>query len=701
MTSARLPTPSPTACWTIGSVFEWQGRTYQILSVDWDELTLQAQDMETAAPTMIPLKALWGTNHPTPTERQVYDPADPKLVVVTATGLPESFLTKAELIVDVVETTRRQVAEAERQAYFSGTTFQYTAALKRILKARARPVGLTTYYKYRKLYDTYAGDRVRIAASFRRTTFNQTTMSAAQLHFIDQIIVRYGARHPPRRPRDLYHIARSTWEHTGHRWIDPNQCQPDLPQDLIQELLDHRIPMPVILSQPEKAGLLVPIELPSESWFYQYWRWFETQPETGKTVFIHRYGQDTWDNEMQVFDTFAHHAVMPLQYVFADHWLVDVFIVDEATRQERQRLWFTALIDAYSRCILGMVLLYEDPSIWSIQAALQHAIWVKTSHEALGVAGVWGCFGIPLQLFLDNAWAHHSYSLEDLARAISQGGQYPSIDLVFRPPYKGRYGALIERYFGHLSARMKTELPGAIPGSHPREVRGAAESACLLYEDVDRFIHQEILTYLHTPHRELDGLTPHEKWQMWMETTIPQVPPPTAAVQRLFWRMDPQTRVITPAGINAFGMQYTSPGLNQAERVNRAGQPTRYSFRYDPADISCLALFKDGRWVGDVYAKQLRQPDGSHHRVSLAQHQLAHEAARREGRSSRDWLRYVNESEALYRQRRAEQRQTNQRARPKANRITDPQKMTQALEQLADENRTTEVADLLNQFLSD
>jgi hypothetical protein len=694
------PNPmTPSANWTVGTVFEWQGSTYRLMAIDWNDLTLQAQDLETSTVSVIPLKTIWSPEGATQITEEFHEKPDP--VGSTITGLPESFLTKADRVIEVVETTRQQLTAAENEAHFTGQPFHYTPTLKRILETRSIPVGLTTYYKYRQRYESYRGDRAQIAASFRRATFNQTAMSAAQLHLIDQIILRYGTRQPPRQPRTLYNIARSVLARTGQRWIDPDRCSGDIPQHLVQELLDSTIPMSAILSQPEKNALLVTIELPSESWFYTYWRWFQAQPDQGQATFIQRYGAETWEREMQVFDTFTHQAAMPLQYVFADHWLVDVFTVDEATRQQRFRLWLTALIDAYSRCILGMALLYEEPSIWSIQTALQHAIWVKTSHEILDIPGTWGCFGIPQQLFLDNAWAHHSHSLEDLARAISQNGEYPSIDLVFRPPYKGRYGALIERYFGNLSARMKAELPGAIVSSQPADRRRAAEQACLLYEDVNLFIHREILAYQHAPHRELNGLTPHEKWQTWMEMSLPQVPPPTAPIQRLFWRMEAKPRRITRMGVNAFGMQYTAPELKRAERVNRQGQPVRYHFRYDPADISRLALFKDGRWVCDVYARPLRLPDGSYRTISLAQHKLARQAARAAGQASRDWLRYVNEQESLYRQRRLEQRQATQRMVPKSRPVTDTTTMTHALEQLADEERGDELSGLLTEFLSE
>jgi len=333
-----------------------------------------------------------------------------------------------------------------------------------------------------------------------------------------------------------------------------------------------------------------------------------------------RLGKGMWEQFHLVFDTFVHRAQFPLQYVFADHWLLDAWIVDEETRQKPSRLWLTLLIDAYSRSILGMALLYEDPCIESIQQALKHAIWEKRSHLGLGLEQEWGCYGIPLQLFLDNAWAHHSHSLENLARVISRNGMYNSIDLVFRPPYKGRYGAIIERLFKNFSGQMKELAAGAIRSHDPHEIRAAANEACLLYPDMNRLLHQFILKYQHTPHRELGGLTPHQKWSEGIQSSGFPVPPPfTPAMDRLFMRMHPQTRQVRSMGIPAFGLNYWSAELGGIERVDRSGKAVQYNFRYDPTDISRISLFRNGEWVGDGYARELQQADGTFRHISLAE----------------------------------------------------------------------------------
>lgn len=649
----------------------WQDQIYRILSTSPDHLGIHVEHIHTLeqhdlrletllldqpdqhsaplfAPSLDALQTKIARQHPT----QTTTPAD---------DLPETLLTRADTLIHTVQTIERQVADAVRQAALQDEPVKRTEIIRQALSQLETPVSLPTYYRYLARYRQYNGDRGSIATSFRRTTFNQSGMNVAQLHFMDTLILRFYARQPPIRPSTLYKIAAAALQRTTSLWLDPKQCGSEIPQDIVAELLNPDLPIEVLLNNPAKRHLLIPIQLPSRSWVYQYLRWFEHQPDQGQQVITARYGRDMWEREQMVFDTFVTRATLPLQYVFADHWLLDVFTLDEETRSRPVRLWLTVLLDAYSRCVLGMALLHETPCIESIQHALRHAIWPKTSHQALGLEGDWICYGIPQQLSLDNAWAHHSHSLENLARVISQGGEYNSIDLVFRPPYKGRYGALVERFFGNLSNRVKEFLPGAIPSGNARHLRQAAEQARLLYQDINRILHQLILTYQHTPHRELDGLTPHEKWQHGMQWSFACVPPQTPDIERLFWRLFPRTRVITSKGVSIFGMTYWSPGLEHAPRVDGSGQRLRYRFRYDPANISQVALFQNGAWVIDVSAKELRQPDGSLTSLSLWERELARQLAREAGQPDTHWLRFVHEIDTLSQQRLNEKKRARRK----------------------------------------
>jgi hypothetical protein len=276
-------------------------------------------------------------------------------------------------------------------------------------------------------------------------------------------------------------------------------------------------------------------------------------------------------------------------------------------------------------------------------------------------------YGIPSQLFLDNAWAHHSHSLKQLAVEISDNGMYSNIELRWRPPYRARYGALIERFFGNLSGQLKEFLrhAGAIQSSHPKDVREAAEAACLLYEDIYIIIYLLILSYQHTPHSELNGMTPHEKWLSGMLTTHPHVPPLTPETERLFWRLYPDTRTVTREGVSLFNLHYTAwPGDPNAMRLLRrdiGGKSVRYSIRYRPQDISQIALFKDGKWVGDLWAKRLLDPAVG----SKTMPKWKWDAAKRQAGSPRaalDMLGFTQAVAALVEERQDEQKQADRSA---------------------------------------
>ena len=357
------------------------------------------------------------------------------------------------------------------------------------------------------------------------------------------------------------------------------------------------------------------------------------------------------------FDTFAHRATFPLQYVFADYYLLDVFTVDEQTRSKYDRLWVTILIDAYSRSILGMALLYEEPCIESIQKALFHAIWPKSSHlERMDIKEDWACYGIPHQLSLDNAWANHSHSLENLARAIGQKGKFHTIDLIFRPPYKARYGALIESFFGTLSARIKQELPGAIQSSKPKDIRKATKRACLLYADIERYLYQFIVRYQHTEHSALGGMTPHQKWMEGMQAGFPMVPNPSLALKRSFLREHWETRTITSKGICIFSLTYTGTSLSSVQKIGKDGQPIEYSIRYDPADVSTIALFREDHYICDLEAKELRRADGSLKPTGLWELKMAKALAKEHEGKVDKWLSFLNEAEKLKELRKSEQK---------------------------------------------
>ena len=399
--------------------------------------------------------------------------ASPK--VVDAATLPLHLLQRADHIIQTVEAIQTKIEQLRRRHQLAAEAFSLTEATRQACQTLTTPFSLSGYYNYRRLYRAHGGDRALIASALRRSTHGKTRIDPNAQQFVDTIIRRFYRSNPPMRAQTVYSIAQQLWHHNRNWWLNFKQVVGRDFEYLLERLLDGRQGIDDLLSDPQQIQRLVQIKLPSRSWFYGYVSWFSTQPGDGVQAYIARHGQADWEANFLLFDRFAQTATLPLQYVFADHYCLDVLHVDDEFREPLGRLWLTLLVDAYSRAVLGLFLAYEDPNIESIQGALRHAIWPKTDFAAFGIDLPWACYGTPQRLFLDNAWAHHSYSLEDLGRALSGAGRYTQMELVFRLPYQARYGALVERLFGSLSGQLRELLPGAILQPDQRHWHNASQ----------------------------------------------------------------------------------------------------------------------------------------------------------------------------------------------------------------------------------
>lgn len=658
----------------VGYWFQREERLFQITG--WDAaqpLCVQARADEGTVQEFT-LSELFAPLPPTrfaATQEALVSPSDssPSAArIADAATLPSHLLQRADHIIQVVEHVQKQLEEETRHHRLALEPFSLTNLTRRACASLPFPISLPNYYRYRKLCQEHHANRAFIATALHRNTFGKTQIDPNAQHFIDTLIRRFYRSNPPLRAQTVYAMAQQLWQHNCHWWLNLQQMGQTNGDMLVERLLNAREPIADLLANPEHMARLVQIQLPSRSWFYGYVRWFTAQPGEGSQTYITRHGQADWDANFLLFDRFAQTATLPLQYVFADHYKLDVLCVDDEFRQVLGRLWLTVLIDAYSRAILGLWLAYEDPNIESIQGALRHAIWPKTgpstgSGQGLAEFGIelpWTCFGIPQRLFLDNAWAHQSYSLEELARTLADGGRYTALELVFRPPYQARYGGLVERLFGNLSGQLRERLPGAILHPSQRHWHNASQGACLLYRDVLRIVHQLVVDYLHTPHRELKGVTPHDQWLAGLKRMTPVPPPFTPQLERAFWRLFPDTRLATAKGLALFGLHYWDVGLGGLRHPDRQGRPRHFALRYEPSDVSRVAVFEQGLWLGDAYARELRLPDGHYEAASLWELELAKDLARPAGASRlahpHSWLVHLLETKALVEQRQAEQK---------------------------------------------
>ncbi|HEY1354365.1 MAG TPA: hypothetical protein VGF67_32550, partial [Ktedonobacteraceae bacterium] len=353
------PLPAPNTLQPGHYIF-WQQRTYQVISLDPDNaLLLHVQPLPEGLETTLSLLDLLAIPRKSPsaplfapTLETLHQQIEERygLVLGTTThDLPDSYVIKARIVTRVVEMVRKLVLVDEQRAQMRGEAIAHQQAIRRALLAVNKTAirmevrgtsqdiklhaGLTSYYKYERLYDTYQGDEAQIAVSFRRSTFRLPQMSPAQFHFVDTCLLLYYGNTRSTKTR-VYQLAEEILEkRTSGYWVNPEQCGATIPENLVTELLDLKIPMQALLDNPEKKAILTQIEMPSTGWFSGYTRYIEAQPDQGERLITARLGKGMWEHYHLVFDTFVHRAQFPLQYVFADHWLLDAWIVDEETRQ--------------------------------------------------------------------------------------------------------------------------------------------------------------------------------------------------------------------------------------------------------------------------------------------------------------------------------------------------------------------------------
>lgn len=646
-----------------GGYLQKKNTVYQIISIDDTGYELRTITEATGAREILYLQEIlqdWENWNYAETREILKAINDRKLVAAYTpppASLPPAALQKARHQIEIVEGFQAHLQVVQAQL---GDCVSITE--ERARYAEQQGISLATLYNYESRYKASQGDLAAMATE-RRSTYNKKKLSNADQHFLDMMILQY----PNLSTIEILEVARAQLKLRQGLWVDPLKCE-TVPQDLVVELLNPRIPTEAILANPEKAELLTPVTLPKKTSFYEYYNAFRASPDLGRTVVDARYGEGTWEAQLMVYDTFVHTVTEPLQHVFVDYQVLDIFTVDEDTRQRRDRLYLNMMFDPYHRGVLGASLLYEAPSIESFMSVYQHAIWPKMDHIRLGINGDWKGHGVPASISVDNAWANQSNTVVGLVNDPDIG-----FDLLFRPIYKGRAGALIERNFGNLALKIKRRLKsaGSILSSHPKDVRNAAKAACLLYSDIYRFLIEEIVVYQNTVHREL-GMTPNEKWEEEeREHGILPPPPRTQALERKFWRSLNGTRVIRDKGISLFGMHYASAKLYSLPRVDwvphetdgRIDQAIHYGIRYNPHDISRIAIFKGSTYLCDARPSELRMANDDYAVVSLAERELAKQLAAQSSsrNATRDWVLYLDELSQTVRQRKDEQRRAHKR----------------------------------------
>ncbi|MGL4091200.1 hypothetical protein [Agrobacterium cavarae] len=290
---------------------------------------------------------------------------------------------------------------------------------------------------------------------------------------------------------------------------------------------------------------------------------------------------------------------IPLLRVEADEWCVELrtilegtIVWEELTAEERKvlstvRLFFSAVIDVATKCILAFRVFVEAPTIESARTTLELTSRDKTAlAKAAGCKFPWEMKGKFRTIGLDNAGWNRSNALRGTLTDAGVTDMFPPA----RTPY---LRGTIERFFRTISFLGLQDFNGRTFGNVIELGRSYADHPIPTIRNdqlANIFTRLIVDVYHNTPHSGLWGATPR---QAWLELTSgKKIPPaPTGYLRRNIYGT-PGVRAITKQGIVYEDIQFQSDEIQQ---LRRDDEHLMVHIRVDRHDLSEISvIWKDG-----------------------------------------------------------------------------------------------------------
>lgn len=307
-----------------------------------------------------------------------------------------------------------------------------------------------------------------------------------------------------------------------------------------------------------------------------------------------------------------------LQLGCMDHTLLDaVAVLDTEWMLPIGSPWLTVLIDVKSRCVVGFVLSFEPPSIYSVMECLKRAGTpkVRFSDEkgpARDLAIVFGRFD---EIVVDNGKEFAGLSFED---ALADIGTTLRLAPVASPTHK----AIVERFFRTLNQLLTHQVPGAKLPPHVLRDLGydPTASAVLTVEQLEELIWEAIRLY-HIEIHSSTGMAPGAIWQQDAQRYGIPVHNDLRQLDKMLGTVA-EGRQLSRSGIEIHGLRYHDAGVVQrllddlvgtapAAEQRRSGSGTcKVKVKFNPANLAEVHVWnhRDQRYhtlpcVDERYAK--------------------------------------------------------------------------------------------------
>jgi putative transposase len=297
-------------------------------------------------------------------------------------------------------------------------------------------------------------------------------------------------------------------------------------------------------------------------------------------------------------------AHRPLLLATIDHTPADVQVVMEVDEWRYiGRPFLTLIVDIHSRCILGWVLSFEPPSLYSVIECIKRANRPKPRMRTLfpdcpDLANIYGRFD---EIVVDNR-------LEFIGTSFESGMIDLGVSIRWCPVKDPTFKAIVERFFSTLNSMLHKKLPG---GTFPIEKLRAwnldpQKFAVLTLEQTEALLDLAIGTYHQSLHRGLKD-TPVRTWVRGVNagTGIPVIGD-DRQLDKLIGAHE--ERLVTRSGVNLFNLRYHDPAVTgplledlarrEAVRGRREGSATaKVTVKYNPANLAEIHVWNGPRGV--------------------------------------------------------------------------------------------------------
>lgn len=308
------------------------------------------------------------------------------------------------------------------------------------------------------------------------------------------------------------------------------------------------------------------------------------------------------------------HGQRAFEIAHVDHTQMDLQLVDSTYGKSMGKPWLSIMLDAHTRMVLAFVITYERPSYRTCMLLMRECI---RRHRR-----------VPDTIITDKGSEFEGGYWEMLLACLQ-------VSKKTRPTAKGRYGSVIERFFGIANQQLFHQLRGNnLPLQKPRSTSSTHDprktAVWTLPEIATSFEDYIENTYSRLEHSQL-GVTPREAFEHSLRVTGVRHLRMITESEELAIICLPDVRggvrrITHGRGVKIGPNFYFNPKFRDAALAN-----TKVPVKYDPFDLGYVYVQIGKDWIRGECPLDAQLMGRTEKEMQL----ISHEARARQGDSTR------------------------------------------------------------------